>query len=81
MLKQSVIRKPRLKYRIPVTVKIKVHCCKAVNDKETKVKYRVPVTVKVKVYCVKAFNDKETQVKIQGSSNSKNKGILWKSSQ
>ena len=52
MLKQSMIRKPRLKHR-------------------------VPVTVKVNVYFGKAVNDKETHVKIQGSSNSKNKGILW----
>ena len=76
MVKQSVIRKPRLKYRVQVTVKVKVYCVKAFNDKETQVKYRVPVTVKVKVYCGKAVSDKETQVKIQGSSNSKSKGLL-----
>ena len=71
MVKQSIIKKPRLKYRVQVTVKIKVYCVKAVNDKETQVKYRVPVTVKVKLYCGKTVNDKGTQVKIQGSNNSK----------
>ena len=71
LVKQSMIRKPRLKYRVPITVKIKVYCVKAVNDKETQVKYRVPVTVKIKVQCGKAVSDKETMVKAQDSSNSK----------
>ena len=38
MVKQSMIRKPMLNYRVPVTVKIKVDCVKAVSDKETQVK-------------------------------------------
>ena len=33
-------RKPMLKYRVPVTVKIKVDCVKAVNDKETQVEIK-----------------------------------------
>ena len=76
MVKQSMIRKPRIKYRVPVTVKVKVYCGKTVKDNETQVKHRVQVTVKIKVHCGKAVNDKETHVKNQGSSNSKNKGRL-----
>ena len=40
VVKQSMIRKPRLKYRVQVTVKVKVYCGKTVNDKETQVKIK-----------------------------------------
>ena len=55
MLKQSMIRKPRLKYRVQVTVKIKVYCGKAVNDKEPRFNY-------VKECCSITVKYQETQV-------------------